>query len=37
MPCVLFTMGTFYVTVMQYRNQDTDFYKVHRTILMPPF
>ena len=37
MSCVLFTMGTFYVTVMQYHNQDTDFYKVHRTILMPPF
>ena len=41
MSCVLFTqfptMGTFYITVMQYHNQDIDFYKVHRTILMPPF
>lgn len=38
-PNVLCTFynGNFYVTVMQYRNQDTDFYKVHRTILMPPF
>lgn len=41
MSCVLFTqfptMGTCYITVMQYRIQDVDFYKVHRTILMPPF